>query len=127
MGLIIDLLQIFILNLLEEWQQLAFHLTDGDGREQDCCNSVGTVFAVIKIDQIFFNFWMGKSAVVTDTVIVVGPTGEVFEDLPFSTVVFSESEHALFMDCLTLLLDAATGEKSLDEEIAESLNCLDEI
>lgn len=58
---------------------------------------------------------------------MVGPRGEVLQNLPLARVVLSASELALLVDGLSLLGDAFFVKQSLDKEVCESLHTFNEL
>lgn len=58
---------------------------------------------------------------------MVGPRGEVLQNLPLARVVLSASELALLVDGLSLLGDAFFVKQSLDKEVCESLHAFYEL
>jgi hypothetical protein len=59
--------------------------------------------------------------------VVVGPAGEVLEDLPLPGVVLAAPQLALLVHRLPLLLDAGLRQHRLHEEIAQPLHALQEL
>ena len=118
MSLILDFLELFVLNFFEKWNHLFLNLLNWQSRKQNSRYSIGTVLTFIEISEIFFYFIMRKSVIVSYTVIVVRSTCKMFQNFPFSTVVFTKSKHAFFVNCLSFFFDTTGCKKSLYKEIA---------
>ena len=124
MNFIVNFTEFLVLNFLEERQYFVLHLFNRKSWHHNSCNSIGTILPLIEISQILLNFVMGKGIVITNAVVVIGPTSKMLQNFPFSAVVFSESQHTFLMYSLSLFFDTTACEQSFHEEITYPFSCL---
>ena len=65
---------------------------------------------------------MIQSIIITDTVIMIGTICKMFQNLPFTTIILSESKHTLLMHCLPLFLYATISQQGFNKKVTKPFN-----
>lgn len=107
----LSLFDLFVRKSLEKWQKIFFHVFNWIVWTKNCIDDVGTVISVVKLEKIISYRFMSQSINITNRKSTERTLAHFSENFPFTTIVIICGKNKLFVNCLTLFVNAVRIKK----------------